>query len=444
LHVIHASLIAFGAGFDSAEGLTGTAQPATFDVLVYGATSGGIAAAVAASRRANVTVGLVVANGGGCGPSDAGANHIGGMTTGGLGKTDIGAAASTHLVGGVAGEFYSMVAAFYNRTAPPFYNHEPHVAMTAFERLLNTSSITVLRGGHGANIASAQLREHEVEPVVGASVRSYPHRAGKAAAHIESIKLSDGRVITADVFVDASYEGDLLAASGASWTVGRESPAQYKEQEAGRRPDDSSNNGYEFKVRVDPFEDDGVTPLPLLAVRSADVGRPGDADAKVQAYNFRLCATSDKATQVPFPPPDPSSKFAATNSTWELGRRVFRDPNWQTLIARSGCPGTAFPCFAKESPPLNPRTGHKRDWNNPFLGPLNSDCVQGCNQSGYPTATLAGRLKIWEDHKQYYLSLLHFYRTDPGVPELVRNRSQAWGQCFDVALCKQMCAACVL
>lgn len=81
-----------------------------FDVAVYGATSGGITAALAASRQPGVRVGLIVANGGGCGPSDAGANHIGGMATGGLGKTDIGTGEQVHLVGGLAGEFYSRVA----------------------------------------------------------------------------------------------------------------------------------------------------------------------------------------------------------------------------------------------------------------------------------------------------------------------------------------------
>jgi hypothetical protein len=316
-----------------------------FDVVVYGATSGGITAAVAASRyRSKPRVGLIVANGGGCGDKGDGGDeeHIGGMSSGGLSKTDIGGGAG--LIGGVAGEFYSACARAYSTTAPPHYDHEPHVASDAFEALLANSSVKLLRGGHGANIKAAV----------------------NTGTSIDRIELADGRSVAAKVFVDASYEGDLLAAatSPAAWTVGRESKAKYNEQLAGRRPNDF-NRGYEFKVRVDPFDETGK-PLPLLSP-TGPRGEVGAADDRVQAYNFRLCATADAAAgrRAPFPPPDPRSVFAK-NRTFELGRRIFSDPNWETLISRGGCPGSAFPCFEHESPPLDPATGHKRDWNNPF------------------------------------------------------------------------------
>ena len=292
-----------------------------------------------------------------------------------------------------------MNAAHYNTTAPPSYNHEPHVAQASFDRMLANSTVTVLRGGHGANVATVN----------------------KVGERIVSLHTSDGRAFAADVYIDASYEGDLLAAAGGSYTVGRESIAQYNESAAGRRADDF-NGGYQFKVRVDPFGADGK-PLPLLA--RDEVGVPGSSDCLVQAYNFRLCATSDPSPgrQAPFPLPDPSSKFAR-NETWELARRYFADPNWRK--AERGGDLT----FSSESPPLDHKQ-FKRDWNNPFLSPLNSDCVQGCNQSGYPEATISGRLQIWEDHKQYYLSLLHFYKTDPAVPASVRKTLSEWGLCND-------------
>ena len=86
--------------------------------------------------------------------------------------------------------------------------------------------------------------------------------------------------------------------------------------------------------------------------------------------------------------------------------------------------------FTCESPPLDHHK-HKRDWNNPFLSALNTDCVTGCNQSGYPEATVEERLQIWSDHKQYYLSLLHFYKSDPAVPADVRATVNKWGLCAD-------------
>ena len=147
-------------------------------------------------------------------------------------------------------------------------------------------------------------------------------------------------------------------------------------------------------MRVDPFAADGSA-LPLLLPERQPVGNPGGASKRLQAYNFRLCATSDRTPgrQAPFPSPDPSSKFAQ-NNTWVLARRYFSDPEWRHA-ERQG-----VLTFSGESPPLDHRA-HKRDWNNPFLSPLNSDCVVGCNQSGYPEATVAERLRIWDDHKQY-------------------------------------------
>ena len=160
-------------------------------------------------------------------------------------------------------------------------------------------------------------------------------------------------------------------------------------------------------MRVDPYDEAGE-PLPLLSPQGPR-GEVGAADGRVQAYNFRLCATNATVAgkKAPFPRPDPASPFAKAG-TFELGRRLFADPNWPTL-APGNC-GSDFPCFSRESPPLDPATGHKRDWNNPFLGPLNTDCVEGCNQSAYPTASVAERLKIWKLHRDYYVAL---YRSDP-------------------------------
>ena len=216
-------------------------------------------------------------------------------------------------------------------------------------------------------------------------------------------------------------QGDLLAAAGGSWVVGRESRAKYNETMAGRRPDDFTNNGYEFTVRVDPYDAQGH-PLPLLS--DADVGVPGDADGRVQAYNFRLCSTNEPGLAAPFPALDRSSKFARPD-TFELGRRIFANKSWGRSCPRYDTHGK-FPCFDQKLP-----GDKKNDWNNPFLGFLNTDCVTGCNQSGFVAADLVGRLKIWQDHQDYYLGLLQFYTTDPAVPADVRAQIAAWGLCRD-------------
>eukprot|EP01047_Picozoa_sp_COSAG01_P076437 COSAG01_NODE_13420_length_1588_cov_1.427132_2_plen_221_part_00 len=128
--------------------------PVHFDVLVYGATSGGVTAAVAASRHRGVRVGMLVANGGGCGPSDAGANHIGGMSSSGLGKTDIGAAAKGGLIGGLALEFYRSNAAHYNTTAPPSWDHEPHVAQVYIHVLRSTHVSAVVSPSSSSRVCN--------------------------------------------------------------------------------------------------------------------------------------------------------------------------------------------------------------------------------------------------------------------------------------------------
>ncbi len=371
-----------------------------FDVLVYGSTSGGVTAAVAASRH-GLKVGMLVANGGGCGPTEAGANHIGGMTTSGLGKTDIGAASQGGIIGGVALEFYTANAKHYNTTAPPSWDHEPHVAQASMASLLSNSTVTVIRGltTHGSNVAHVT----------------------KSGTRIVSLQTADGRVFSATAFIDGSYEGDLLAAAGGSWVVGREAQETYNESAAGRRADDF-NRGYQFRVRVSPFDVSGKV-LPLLIAEDEPVGVPGRADSRVQAYNFRLCATSDPNGQAPFPYPDPASPFRS-NDTWELARRYFADPLWKSAER----PGVLT--FIGESPPLDHKK-HKRDWNNPFLSPLNTDCIVGCNQSRYPHATVEERLKIWEAHRNYYLSLVHFMRSDAGVPADVKSTMRNWGLCAD-------------
>jgi hypothetical protein len=120
---------------------------------------------------------------------------------------------------------------------------------------------------------------------------------------------------------------------------------QYNESAAGRRADDF-NGGYQFKVRVDPFDGPSDRVLPLLVGERAPVGVPGQGDGRVQAYNFRLCATSDPSNQAPFPPPDRASPFAS-NRTWELARRYFADPSWRHAERKGVL------TFSVESPPLD-------------------------------------------------------------------------------------------
>ena len=138
----------------------------------------------------------------GCGPTEAGANHIGGMSSGGLGKTDL-VGDSGKLIGGIAAEFYSSNARHYNTTAPPSYDHEPHVAQSTFDELLANSTVSVIRGGHGANIVSAQKHgdvnvNYEVERTKGRTKQTREKDREKKITKETTTQISKQKHITSN------------------------------------------------------------------------------------------------------------------------------------------------------------------------------------------------------------------------------------------------------
>jgi hypothetical protein len=279
------------------------AGTASFDVLVYGANAAGVLASVAAARQGAKTALLCQAWPDCWSPS----RRIGGLTTGGLGTTD-----SCHqsaaepfdlcqlsITGGLAAEFYSRSAAHYgcsnctasagcqgcnhtlaDRQMP--YNVEPSVAHTVLT----------------AMVAAEQ-------PLLTVFFEAQVESVAKAGATITSITTDDGRVFHASAFVDSSYEGDLLARAGVDYTVGRESPGAYNESLNGRLCGDPRNMN-NFKAVVDPFDAHGraLPGIMRAADAAASAGKPGQGDTHVQAYNFRVCMTTDPNNQLPFPKPD--------------------------------------------------------------------------------------------------------------------------------------------
>lgn len=289
-----------------------------FSVVVYSSTGGGFAAAIAAARGgANVT--LVGATGGG-GTGD----HIGGMVTGGLQHADCGNAS---VIGGIAREFFVRVEHQYpNRSAdpnlqpctgPPCWLFEAHVAERVMWDMLSEAGVRVVTGQEG---------------VAGVE---------RDGSRVKSLATVANRSFTGDAFVDASYEGDLLAAAGASMTYGRESAVQYGEPGAGVRP----LIGYDqLPPGIDPLGPSGA-PLPLMT--TVEPFAPvGSADKKLEAYTYRLCMTRAPSQRVPVTQPP-----GYNASTYELFRRFLKvDPGAtrETFLACLGpvpttnysdCPG---------------------------------------------------------------------------------------------------------
>jgi hypothetical protein len=337
------------------------------DVCVYGGTSGGVIAAAQAAKMGKTAV--IVEFGA----------HLGGLTTGGLGATDIGNKAA---IGGLSRDFYRRLGKFYGQ--PEAWKFEPHAAAAVFQSIVSESGVRVF---YNRRLASVR----------------------KSGARIRQIRMQDGTVFKAKMFIDASYEGDLMAKAKVSYTVGREANSKYGETLNGIR---ENTPKHQFTVPVDPYIQPGNPASGLLPFIQGDrIGIPGKGDRSVQAYNYRLCFTTNAANRLPVEPPpdyDPAQ--------YELLARYL-----EALVA------------AGKKPELeefwNPiwMPNQKTDINN--NGGFSTDFI-GMNY-GYPEADYATRAKIAKAHENYTRGFIHFLATSPRVPSAMRAEMGLWGPCKD-------------
>jgi hypothetical protein len=334
---------------------------------VYGGTSGGVIAAVKAAQMGK-SVSLVAAD-----------ENLGGMTTGGLSSTDKGNAKS---VGGMAREFYQRVGKHYDTTE--VYNFEPHVARDVFD---------------------AWLAEVSVKPRFNQKLASVI----KHGARITELTMTDGTVYKAKVFIDATYEGDLMAKAGVSFTTGREGVDTYHEPLNGVR---ARTPNHQFSVKVDPYLTPGDPRSGLLPCVQADDGRePGSGDQAVQSYNYRLCFTDNATNRLPIIAPE---NYAAARYEL-LGRYI------DAKIA-AGANLTMKAFFNIKILP-----NEKRDLNN--NGPFSTDYI-GMSYS-YPTNSYAARAQMRADTLNYTKGLVYYLANDSRSPASLRAEMQNWGPCKD-------------
>lgn len=339
------------------------------DVAVYGATSAGVCAAVAAAREGARTV-LI----------EPGA-HVGGMTSGGLGYTDVG---DVRALGGMAAEFRAAVAEHYGVAVGRYAGPEPHVAEHIMLGMLDAAGVEVL---FGAGLASVRNQ----------------------GEHISSVTLSDGTQVDAAVFVDGGYEGDLLAAAGVTCAVGRESRALHGERFAGRR--EVAPGRHSTPPWISPFRDDprGAVAGPLLPqIRSGPMAEVGDGDGGVMSYGYRVCL-SQAPDRIPF-----RRREGYDDEHWELGRRIFFDAQRRGDVHPAGH-------YVGLEPNL---PGGKADGNS--LGPFSLSVLDG-SAWDYPLAAPADRERIRLHHLHHAEDLLWFLANDPSVPATVRHGMQRWG-----------------
>lgn len=364
---------------------------ASYDVVVYGGTSSGVIAAVQAARMGK-RVALVCPD-----------RHLGGMTSGGLGWTDTG---NTGTIGGLAREFYHGIWQRYQdpnawiwQSRESYGNRgqgspavdgnrrtmwcfEPHVAEAVFEAMVAQYEIPV-------------FREQWLDRKNG--VRK---RGGK----ITSIGMLSSERFKASVFIDATYEGDLMAAAGVDYHVGREANTVYQEEYNGVQKG-VFHHGHYFKTEVDPYKIPGDPASGLLPRIQAEApGENGQGDHRVQAYCYRMCLTTVPENRVPFAKPE-----GYDPAQYELLARVLAT-GWKEVFYK-----------------FDPIPNHKTDTNN--HGPFSTDNI-GMNYA-YPEASYDERARILREHTLYQKGLMYFLSHDARVPDPIREKMSQWGLARD-------------
>jgi hypothetical protein len=368
-------------------------NPYEADVIVYGGTSSAVTTAVQVKRmgRSVIIVSPDI--------------HIGGLSSSGLGYTDTG---NKEVIGGLAREFYHLLYEHYMKPESwrwqkqsdfgnkgqgtpaidgefrTMWLFEPHVAEEAFEKMITDNKLVVYRN-------TWLDRENGVI---------------KKEGKIVSIKTLDGNVFTGKIFIDATYEGDLMAAAGVSYATGREGSAQYGEEWNGVQVGDFPVKHHDFDgLKISPYKIPGKPESGLLPrISSVPPGNRGDADKRLQAYCYRTCLTDNPDNKVPFMKPE-----GYDSTQYELLIRIY-DAGWR---------GT----FNK----FDPIPNMKLDVNN--HGPFSFDNI-GMNYD-YPDATYERRREMIKEHTTYQKGLLYFIANDPRVPEEVRKEMSRWGYSRD-------------
>ncbi len=373
-----------------------------FDVVVYGGTSAGVIAAVQAKRLRKSVV-LVSPD-----------VHLGGLSSGGLGFTDSG---DKSVIGGLAREFYHRIWQHYQTEQAwrwqerakfgnvgqgtpamdskdrTMWTFEPHVAEQVFEDLVRENAIDVRR--------DQWLERARGVITDGGRIASITTHTGNGTERGQE------SVFTGKMFIDATYEGDLMASAGVSYHVGREATNQYGEKWNGNQVG-ALHHDHHFgilKHGIDPYVVPGDPKSRLLPRISADPpGEFGAGDHRVQAYCFRMCLTNVAENRVPFPRPnnyDPNE--------YALLARIYETP-WRGLSFHSA-----------------PVPNNKTDSNS--YGPFGTDNI-GYNYD-YPDASYKRRREIIAEHVDFQQGLMYFLANDERVPAEVRAKINEWGLAKD-------------
>ena len=358
------------------------------DVIIYGGTASAVMAAVQVKKMGKSVI--VVS------PD----KHLGGLSSGGLGFTDTG---NKGVIGGLSKEFYQLLFTHYDSdkawiwqkksefgnkgqstvaldgTLKSMWIFEPHVAENTFEQFVKEYEIHVLRNEWLDRSSNGTVKKE-----------------GK----IVSFKTLTGNIFTGKMFIDATYEGDLMAAAGVNYHVGREANSVYNEKWNGVQTE-VFQHGHYFQTKISPYKIAGDPSSGLLSeVSTEPAAAYGSGDKKLQAYCFRMCLSNHPDNRIPFSKPE-----GYDPARYELLARVFA-AGWRETFNKYD---------------LIPN--RKTDTNN--HGPFSTDYI-GKNYD-YPEASYERRREIIKDHELYQKGLMYFMQNDPKVPADVQDKMKQWG-----------------
>ena len=371
-------------------------EAAEYDLVVYGSSPAALTAAIAAQK---------------CGKSAvivSPETRIGGLTTGGLGQTDIG---NKQAFGGLARRFYRDVADHYRNEAnwtwqmrtdylpdgqcagtkseESMWTFEPSAALKILEKWEKTYGLEIHRGRRLDRTAGKVKVE----------------KRGGGGQRIVSFLTEDGTEYRGRMFVDATYEGDLMAAAGVTYTVGREANSVYGETLSGTQV--ANAKYHNFTDGVDPYVVKGDKSSGLLpGIEPGAIEADGTGDRRVQAYCFRMCLTDVPENRIPFAKPEGYDErdYELLFRNFEAGERVSRPP-W----------------INSKMPNRKTDTNNCRGFSTDFIG----------QNWAWPEATYEERAKILKSHLDYQMGLMWTLANHPRVPVPVRNEVSKWGTCKD-------------
>ncbi len=339
----------------------------SFDIVVYGGTSGGVAAAVQGCRMGKRVV--LIESG----------RHLGGLSSGGLGSTDIG---NKDAIGGLSREFYRrLYREYHGDMTDAQWRFEPGVAEKVFNDMVRKATVSVVLG--------EQLKLKQ-------GVKKCDNR-------ITEIEMESGAVFRGRMFIDATYEGDLMACANVSYTIGREANAVYGETLNGVQTKNAVH--HQFIKPVDPYIVPGQPSSGLLpGINSGSPGEEGNGDKKIQGYCFRLCATNVPDNRRSWPKPE-----------------HYDEAQYELLLRNFEAGDLRKPWRAVEMP------NDKTDSNNRFA--VSTDYI-GMNYD-YPDGDYRIREQIIKQHEAYQKGLMWTLSNHPRVPEEVREYFGSWGLAKD-------------